>query len=189
MSAEVSSKPGRNPLAQAAKADRNRKILIQVAVAVVLLGLIAGIGIALATRKHNDDKAAEGSNTFHWNAEQAALVPPNLTPEGAIRIDNAAAPAPAGKQKVSVRVVADMQCPACDMFEKSNADALKKAVQSGQAVVDYNITPSWTEPPTAISSPPAGPRPPTSCTRPTRRSSRAGWPPCTRSSPRRAATA
>ncbi|MGW4531601.1 DsbA family protein [Nocardia sp. NPDC004340] len=139
MSAEVSNKPGRNPLAQAAKADRNRRILIQVAVAVVLLGLIAGIGITLATRKHNDDKAAESSNTFHWNAEQAALVPPNLTPEGAIRIDNAAAPAPAGKQKVSVRVVADVQCPACNMFEKANADALVKAVQGGQAVVDYNI--------------------------------------------------
>ncbi|MFE3192221.1 DsbA family protein [Nocardia sp. NPDC059240] len=135
----MSKKPtGQNPLAKAAQADRNRKILIQVGVAVVLLGLIAGIGITLAVRKHNNDKA-EPANTFHWDAAQGALVPPNLTPDGAIRIDNTGVPAPAGKQKVAVRVVADMQCPACDMFENSNADALKKAVTSGQAVVDYNI--------------------------------------------------
>ncbi|WP_369633871.1 DsbA family protein [Nocardia sp. JMUB6875] len=138
VSAQVSKTTGKNPLANAAKADRNRKILIQVGVAVVLLGLIAGIGITLAMRKHNDDKA-EAANSFHWDAAQAALVPANLTPEGAIRIDNTAAPAPEGKQKVNVRVVADVQCPACAMFENANADALKKAVQSGQAVVDYNI--------------------------------------------------
>ncbi|WP_328602890.1 DsbA family protein [Nocardia terrae] len=135
----MSKKPtGKNPLANAAQAERNRKILIQVGVAVVLVGLIAAIGITLALRKHNDDKS-EGANTFHWNAEQVNLVPPNLTPDGAIRIDNTAVPAPDGKQKVTVRVVADMQCPACDMFENANADALKSAVQSGKAAVEYNI--------------------------------------------------
>lgn len=138
VSAQVSSKPGdrRNPLAQAQKADRNRKIFIQVAVAAVLVGLVAAIGIGLAMRKSDDNKdkpaATSGFAPAVTHDASAGAVPPNVTAGGAIVIGNPSA-------KVKVQVVADLQCPACQMFEKSNTDALAAAAQKGDAVVEYNI--------------------------------------------------
>lgn len=115
----MSKNPGRkNPLAAAERADRNRKILIQVAVAAVLVGLVAAIGIGLAVRN-----SGSGENS---------PAPAATTDNGAIRIGNPDA-------KVTVRVIADMQCPACQMFEAANGEVLKKAVEDGTASVEYNI--------------------------------------------------
>ncbi|MFJ4653068.1 DsbA family protein [Nocardia sp. NPDC088792] len=134
----MSNKPGdrKNPLAKAARADRNRKIFIQVGVAVVLLGLVAAIGIGLAMRKSDNNKnstAATGSfaPTVTHDAS-AGPVPPNVTPGGAITIGNPNA-------KVKIQVVADLQCPACQMFEHSNSSTLQQEVQSGTATIQYNI--------------------------------------------------
>ncbi|WP_244976133.1 thioredoxin domain-containing protein [Nocardia huaxiensis] len=138
VSAQVSSKPGdrKNPLAKADQADRNRKILIQVGVAAVLIGLVVAIGVGVMNKKSDKDGQAIDAN---WNSEAAAAVPPNLTDSGAIRIENASANPPEGSKKVTVQLVADLQCPACEMFEQANSDALTKAVQSGSAAVEYNI--------------------------------------------------
>ncbi|WP_067700927.1 DsbA family protein [Nocardia jejuensis] len=132
----MSNKPGdrKNPLAKAERADRNRKILIQVGVAVVLVGLVAAIGIGLAMRKSDKDSSATGSGSGAFAPVLAhdGATPPNLTEGGAIRIGNPDA-------KARVQVVADLQCPACQMFEHANSAALGKAAQDGSASIEYNI--------------------------------------------------
>jgi protein-disulfide isomerase len=55
-----------------------------------------------------------------------------ITDTGAIRIGKPAA-------KVTIRVVADLQCPACKGFEAANATVIKDAVDNGTAVVEYNV--------------------------------------------------
>ncbi|APA94294.1 hypothetical protein NS506_00207 [Nocardia seriolae] len=145
MSAEVSKKPtGQNPLAKAAQADRNRKIFIQVGVAAVLIGLVAAIGITLALR-HSDDNQNKSSATATSFAPvvkhdaSAGPIPANVTAGGAIRVGDPNAATPGGKKKVTVQVVADMQCPICATFEKANAQALATAATDGTAVVEYNV--------------------------------------------------
>lgn len=121
----------KNPLAQAQRAERNRKIFIQVAVAAVLIGLVAAIGIGLAMRKSDKDASGGFAPAVSHDAS-AGAVPPNLTSGGAIQIGNPDA-------KARLQIVADMQCPACKMFEAANSGALEEAVQNGSAKIEYNI--------------------------------------------------
>lgn len=118
----MSRKPGpKNPLEAARRADRRRTILIQVAVAGVLIVLIAAIGIGLAVRDSGDSDSAD-----------IGPVPAVATDNGAIRIGSADA-------RTTVRVVADLQCPACQMFEVRNGALLQRATADGTAAVEYNI--------------------------------------------------
>lgn len=115
----VSKNPGRpNPLAAGARADRNRKIAIQVGVAAVLVALVAAIGIGLAVRN-------SGSG-------EVGAVPAVATDNGAIRVGQPDALA-------IVRIVADMQCPVCKQFEADHGELLSKSVADGTAAIEYNI--------------------------------------------------
>ncbi|WP_084487316.1 DsbA family protein [Nocardia sienata] len=115
----MSKNPGRpNPLAAGARADRNRKIAIQVGVAAVLVALVAAIGIGLAVRN-------SGSG-------EVGAVPAVATDNGAIRVGRPEA-------KAIVRIVADMQCPVCKQFEADHGELLSKSVADGTAAIEYNI--------------------------------------------------
>ncbi|WP_330233278.1 DsbA family protein [Nocardia sp. NBC_00508] len=121
-----------NPLLAAERADRNRNILIQVAVAAVLIGLIAAIGIGIAVkqaRKNDPGPAPSIAATGNLNS---GGVPGSITDNGAVRLGKPDA-------KVTVRVVADLQCPACKAFEAANGQVLEDAVNNGTAVVEYNV--------------------------------------------------
>lgn len=112
-------KPGRpNPLAAAQRAERNRKLAIQVGVTAVLVALVAAIGIGLAIRNSGSDYDGP--------------VPAAATENGAIRVGQPDAPA-------TVRIVADMQCPVCKQFEADHSELLNQAVADGDAVIEYNI--------------------------------------------------
>nr|WP_198428696.1 thioredoxin domain-containing protein [Nocardia bovistercoris] len=135
-------------MTKANNADRNRRIIIQVAVAAVLIALVAAIGVSIAVQNasKDDDAAAQtptGSSSVAAPAAPAATptiaagAAPNgvtgvITDSGAIRIGKPDAP-------VTVRVVADLQCPACKAFEAANKQTLEDAVNSGTAAVEYNI--------------------------------------------------
>ncbi|NNH74779.1 thioredoxin domain-containing protein [Nocardia uniformis] len=121
----------KNPLAAAQKSDRNRKIAIQVAVAAVVVGLIAAIGIGLAMRKSDSGTAESFNPTVSFDASQGA-VPANVNSGGAIVVGQPDA-------KVKVQIVADPQCPACAMFENANHAVLESAVADGTAVAEYNV--------------------------------------------------
>lgn len=130
----VSNKPGgkTNPLAAAERADRNRKILIQVGVAVVLVGLIAAIGIGIAVKNANKNDLGATPSIAATASQLPNGATATITDNGAVRIGKPDA-------KVTVRVVADLQCPACKGFEAANAKVIKDAVDNGTAIVEYNI--------------------------------------------------
>ncbi|BCK58862.1 DsbA family protein [Nocardia wallacei] len=122
---------GKNPLASVQGADRTRTILIQVGVGAVLVALIAAIGISVAVKQ---SKKNDPGPTPSVAAQPAApdAVSGSITDNGAIRIGKPGA-------KVTVRVVADLQCPACQAFEQANGKVLEDAVQAGTAAVEYNV--------------------------------------------------
>lgn len=134
------AKARKNPLAGVDRADRTRKIMIQVGVAVVLIGLIAAIGISIAVKKSNkenpDPEPNAGAQTTAAIAADKATLPDGatatITDTGAIRIGRPDA-------KVTVRVVEDLQCPACQGFEQANHQAIEDAVASGSTAIEYNI--------------------------------------------------
>ncbi|CAM4372268.1 thioredoxin domain-containing protein [Nocardia ninae] len=130
----VSKNPGgkKNPLLAADRADRNRKIFIQVAVAAVLVALIAAIGIGVAVKKARRDDPGPSPAIAAAANQNASGITGTITDNGAIRIGKPDA-------KVTVRVVADLQCPACKAFEEANGKVLDEAVQNGTAVVEYNV--------------------------------------------------
>jgi len=126
----VSNKPGRrNLLEEADRAERKRKIAIQAGVAVVLIGLIAAIGIGIAVRGGDDGPAPTPTIA---GPTGAGAITGSITDSGAIRV---------GKPEagVTVRVVADLQCPACKTFETAYGKVLEDAVNSGTAAVEYNV--------------------------------------------------
>ena len=118
------SPSGKNPLAAAEAADRKRKIAIQVGVAAVLVALVAAIGIGIAVKKSDSDKST--------SAAQLPATGGAVTETGTVVIGNPDA-------KVKVRVVADLQCPACKQFEAANGETLAKAAADGTASVEYQI--------------------------------------------------
>ncbi|MFE7718830.1 DsbA family protein [Nocardia rhizosphaerihabitans] len=114
-----------NPLAAAEAADKRRKLAIQIGVAAVLVALVAAIGIGIAMNRSD----TEGTTS---SVAQLPATGGSVTETGTVRIGNPDA-------KVKVRVVADLQCPACQQFEAANGEALAKAAADGTAVVEYQI--------------------------------------------------
>ncbi|NEW39548.1 thioredoxin domain-containing protein [Nocardia cyriacigeorgica] len=135
----MSNKPGRkNPLAAAERADRNRKIAIQVGVAAVLVALVAAIGVGIAMRGSDDEDLGAIPSVIAGNptATSPGAAPVEaqdpVASTGAIRVGNPDA-------KVTVRVVADIQCPICKLFEEANGQVLADGVANGTINVEYNI--------------------------------------------------
>ncbi|MEV6359090.1 DsbA family protein [Nocardia asteroides] len=114
-----------NPLAAAEAADKKRKMAIQIGVAAVLVALVAAIGIGIAVNRDSSDSGT-------GSAAQLPATGGSVTETGTVRIGNPDA-------KVKVRVVADLQCPACKQFEAANGAALAQATADGTAVVEYQI--------------------------------------------------
>ncbi len=97
--------------------DKQKRILFQVGVAVVLIALIAVIGFNIASKKSDNDVAS-------------GATPSAVTEDGAIRIGAADA-------DVVVTVVEDFQCPACAQFESISGDTLSELVAENTIAVDY----------------------------------------------------
>ncbi|MFC9896763.1 DsbA family protein [Nocardia sp. NPDC127579] len=119
-----------NPLAGVQRGDRNRNLAIQVGVAAVIIGLIAVIGVSIAMKKKEKDDP--GPTPSIAAATAANGVTGTITDNGSIRIGKPEA-------KTTVRVVADLQCPACQAFEAQYKDLLERNVADGKIAVEYNI--------------------------------------------------
>ncbi|MBL1076431.1 thioredoxin domain-containing protein [Nocardia sp. 2] len=96
------------------------------AVVVVALGVVVGV---LAGRSFGAEVAGPA---LPAGFDPSGPVPAGATANGAIRVGAPNAP-------VTVRVVADLQCPACKRFEDVNGALLAEVVGSGLAAVEYNI--------------------------------------------------
>ena len=122
---ELSTYPGGWPPPQ--NAGPNRRLLVVLAPFVVLLVAVAAIGIGLLARSAIA-KEIPGVAT----AVASDSAPKNVLVDGAVRVGDPAA-------KVTVRVVMDLQCPACKAFEEANGTVLEDAVRDGIAAVEYNV--------------------------------------------------
>ncbi|MEU8899791.1 thioredoxin domain-containing protein [Nocardia sp. NPDC048505] len=107
-------------------APRNdRKVLIQVLVAVGLVAVIAAVGLVLVLRE-------SGATDTVVAGQALPVLPRNVGADGALRVGPE-------DSKVVVRLVADLQCPACQAFEKIHGTVLEQTVAKGEAAVEYSI--------------------------------------------------
>ncbi|MEV0246674.1 thioredoxin domain-containing protein [Nocardia sp. NPDC050712] len=114
-----------NPGAFGRPQRNDRKIRVQLLVAAVLVAVIAVVGAVLVFSKTGqaDDVVA---------GQALGVTPQHAGADGAVRVG-------APDAKVVVRLVADLQCPACQAFEKYNGAVLEDAVAKGEAAVEYSI--------------------------------------------------
>ncbi|WP_227982010.1 DsbA family protein [Nocardia spumae] len=103
---------------------RSRTVLVPV-VAVLVIVVAIGLGVVARTALARE---IPGTATAAGAATSAAHVLDN----GAVRVGDPHA-------KVTVRVVMDLQCPACKMFEAANGSVLTDAVRNGTAAVEYSV--------------------------------------------------
>ncbi|MGY4100040.1 DsbA family protein [Nocardia sp. R16R-3T] len=106
----------------------NRAAVILVAVAALLIVAVVVVGAVVVRKSH--------MNVISGNATAAGAdsgtSPAGVTATGTVRVGDSNA-------KVVVRVVADLQCPACKQFEKSNAKTLEDAAKNGTAIIEYDV--------------------------------------------------
>ncbi|MEU3471153.1 thioredoxin domain-containing protein [Rhodococcus sp. NPDC006774] len=107
--------------------DKNRRTLIQVVVAVVLIALVAAIALFIVNK---DSTSGDASSAAGSGATGAQLTPTTLTDNGAIRFGNPDA-------TTVVSVVEDFQCPACKNFESISGSTLQQLAEAGNVAVDY----------------------------------------------------
>ncbi|CCQ15298.1 putative uncharacterized protein [Rhodococcus sp. AW25M09] len=106
--------------------DKNRRIVIQIVVAVVLIALVAAIALFIVNKNSTSGEASPtGSSTTGTQ-----LTPTSLTDNGAIRFGNPDA-------TTVVSVVEDFQCPACKNFESVSGSTLRQLADAGNIAVDY----------------------------------------------------
>ena len=117
--------PGGEP--QPPASTPNRRYLTVLVPVVVVLALVVATGIGLVARNALASEIP-GTATPATGASTAR----NVLADGAVRIGDPDA-------KVTVRVVMDLQCPACKMFEAANGSVLEGAVEDGTAAVEYQV--------------------------------------------------
>ncbi|WP_446223108.1 DsbA family protein [Nocardia sp. IBHARD005] len=127
----------KNPLAGAERAERRRRILVQVVLSGVLVALVVAIGVSIAIKKADRDRDATSVIGPVVTPTLTATPGPGgttvtLAGNGAVRVGRPTAPA-------VVRVVADLQCPACKAFDATYGGVLEAAIANGSAAVEYDI--------------------------------------------------
>ncbi|MGK8467261.1 DsbA family protein [Nocardia cyriacigeorgica] len=109
------------------KQQSNRRILVVLMPFLVLVVVAAAVGIGLLAR---DAVTTKVPGTAVAMADGS--TPANVLADGAVRVGDDDA-------KVTVRVVMDLQCPACKKFEEANGSVLEEAVRDGSAAVEYSV--------------------------------------------------
>ncbi|WP_433623214.1 DsbA family protein [Nocardia sp. CA-120079] len=104
----------------------NRAVVILVVVAAVLFVVVGVVGVVVVQKSNVVSGAATAAGAG------SGTTPAGVTATGAVRVGDSNA-------KVVVRVVADLQCPACKQFEKRNAQTLEDAAKNGAAIIEYDV--------------------------------------------------
>ncbi|MFF3227471.1 DsbA family protein [Nocardia suismassiliense] len=112
------------------RAAHNRKVLVGLVTGGVLFALVSALCVGIVAQDLTEDVV--GTPKPVQNSVQLPGAPAGVTDTGAVRIGDPGA-------QVVVRVVADLQCPACQMFDRANARVLQEAAASGSAIVEYNV--------------------------------------------------
>ncbi|MEV4125443.1 thioredoxin domain-containing protein [Nocardia sp. NPDC049707] len=102
-------------------------VVIPAVVAALLLVVVGVVGVVVVQSR---TEVISGAATAA--AADSGTTPAGLTATGTVRVGDSNA-------KVVVRVVADLQCPACQQFEKRNAKTLEDAAKNGTAAIEYDV--------------------------------------------------
>ena len=108
--------------------DKNRRTLIQIVVAVVLIALVAAIALFIVNKDSTSGDASPAAGSGASTGAQ--LTPSSLTDDGAIRFGNPDA-------TTVISVVEDFQCPACKNFESISGSTLQQLADAGNVAVGY----------------------------------------------------
>ena len=119
---------------QNAKKEKRNKLLLQISVVVVALGIVGGVGAVIAIENANRVAAPVVSDT-----------PDNLTELGGIKIGVGlqaftAANTPTADAATDVPeiiIYQDYQCPICQAFDVPNSSQLRSWVDTGAATVEF----------------------------------------------------
>ncbi|GAA5090667.1 hypothetical protein GCM10023319_43440 [Nocardia iowensis] len=112
------------------RAAHNRKVLIALVAGALLFVAVSAISVGIVAQDLSKDVV--GTATAAQHTSQLPSVPAGVTDSGAVRTGDPGA-------QVVVRVVADLQCPACQGFEQANAKVLEDAAATGAAIIEYNV--------------------------------------------------
>ncbi|WP_062992771.1 DsbA family protein [Nocardia anaemiae] len=102
----------------------NSAVVVLVVVAALIFVVVGVVGVVVVQKSNVVSGVAM--------AASSEATPAGVTAAGAVRVGDANA-------KVVVRVVADLQCPACKQFEKRNAKTLEDAAKNGTAIIEYDV--------------------------------------------------
>ncbi|WP_308646587.1 DsbA family protein [Nocardia cyriacigeorgica] len=109
------------------KQQSNQRLLVVLMPFLVLVLVAAAVGIGLLARG-----LVTSTITGTATAMSDGTTPKNVLADGAVRVGDDDA-------EVTVRVVMDLQCPACQKFEEANGSVLADVVRDGSAAVEYSV--------------------------------------------------
>ncbi|WP_330253249.1 DsbA family protein [Nocardia sp. NBC_00565] len=96
-------------------------------VAALLFAVVGVVGVVVVQKSRTNVISGVATAV----TASSGTTPAGVTAAGAVRVGDSNA-------KVVVRVVADLQCPACKQFEKRNAKVLEDAAGNGTAI-EYDV--------------------------------------------------
>ncbi|MEV6336402.1 thioredoxin domain-containing protein [Nocardia vinacea] len=109
----------------ASRSTKPAVVILLVVAALLVVGVVGAV-VVLNSRTNVVSGVAMAASA------DSGTTPPGLTATGTVRVGDSNA-------KVVVRVVADLQCPACKSFEKRNAKTLEDAAENGTAIIEYDV--------------------------------------------------
>jgi protein-disulfide isomerase len=124
--------------AETARQESRRRTITIVSAVVAVIVVAVGAGVLIQTARHNQEMK-----------QQAATAPPaNLTNGGFLVDASSTTPTASGTAgatpsakpaaKVTIETWEDFQCPACQQFEKENADQIAQWVADGTVKIMYH---------------------------------------------------
>ncbi|MFM7013933.1 MAG: DsbA family protein [Actinomycetota bacterium] len=114
------------------KGEKRKRVLLQVGIAVVLVGAVGAVVFALFNAGNGSTNVATPTNaTFNDGVKVGAdlqLYTPTFTP----------APAEPVADPTEIIIYVDYQCPICALFEIPNSDQIKEWVATGAATLQVH---------------------------------------------------
>ena len=112
--------------AEEARRARRRSLLVQGGLVAVVLLVVVGITAAVLSQRQDDTAASSGSS----GSSGPSSTPAGFTPDGVVSVGSDQAP-------VTLALVEDFACPACQAFEAANASLFESYASGDEVRLDY----------------------------------------------------
>ena len=115
--------------AEEASRARRRSLLVQGGLVAVVLLVVVGITAAVLSQRQDDTTASSGSSSSSGSSGSSS-TPAGFTPDGVVSVGSDQAP-------VTLTLVEDFACPACQAFEAANASLFESYAGGDEVRLDY----------------------------------------------------